>query len=193
MPTDDELEQAYQALEAEGVAPTYRKLQARSGLSKYRVGQFLRQRRARTPPVAALAPEVPPAPRPEPPEGLTLALVRAGARTCTLMHLQPHPFTTLDAINQDRWPHFTALELWQALVPVAATPQEQQALRWKLQTLGGTLLWSQGEAKTLDQLWQREVVEKVGRIGQQEQATWERQQFAQLAQKQREAAARAQR
>ena len=39
MPTDADLEQAYQALQSEGRTPSYRLLQTRCGISKNRAGQ----------------------------------------------------------------------------------------------------------------------------------------------------------
>ena len=176
MVTNDELGAAYQQLIAAGALPSS---QVATGEwpTKYQVERFLRQRQAPPPPARA-------------PDGLTLATLIAAARECAMLQHRPHWVTVVDALNhrRPRSDRYTEADLWQCLRPSATTPKEQAALAWKLTRLAGQLAWTQvTEVRDLEALWQRCVVAPIGAITPQDRDRYAKEQFAKLAEQQRQA------
>ena len=132
-------------------------------------------------------PEAPPAAPPP----LSLSEVQQAAKECMMRYLHPHPSTTLERLNADRERahRYSVEDLWNAILPACTDAQDVAAIHWKRETTRGKLIWTSGEPRRLDQIWQRVVVQRIGLISPQERAAYERETWGKLAQQRRDAEA----
>ena len=184
MPTTQAVQQAIAQLELQGTPVSIENVRSICGGSPRDIGPLIKAIREQ-PEAPAVVPR-PAVPPPSP--ALTLTMLQAAARQCVLARLDArHPGVVLDRLNHEPV-RYSVHDLWTCLLPHITDERELSAITWKLRVLAGQMQWSQGEAKVLDTLWQRLVVQPIGHISAEERAVYEQEQFAQLAQRRREAA-----
>ena len=181
MPTIAQVRQAMQQLEQAGTPVSIESVRSLIGGSPRDLAPLLRQLRGQ--PEAPVV-RAPAAPQPPP---LTLAMLRDAARQCVLMRLDPHPLSTLDVLNRDLPVRYAVRDVWHALAPEVTDQADMAAVTWKLRTVAGEMVWSRGEGRRLDQIWQRLIVGAIGRISAKERDQWAMQEFARQAQARRQA------
>ena len=175
MPSRATIAAAMAELELQGLSISVEHIRGLTGGSPRDICKHLREIRSPTPPT--------------PPPVLSLADLVVAAKRCVLSHVEPLPGAVLDMLNVDRKPRATMSDLWHAVVPACTNAQDVAACRWKLETLTGRLVWSQGEPGRLNQLWQRLIVAPIGKISEQERRAFEGEQWAKMAQQRRQAEA----